>query len=73
MQKNDGEHGVLEGVLVAIQLTEDCAEIDVGVCQSLRVILLEFQFESLDEIGESSSHLASSPVVAGQVVIGGSL
>ncbi len=64
---------MLQGILVPIQLTQYCAEIEMRVCQRLWLVQLELEVQSLDEIGKGSADLASAAIVAGEVVEGGCL
>ena len=65
LQQDDGQHHVLQGIFVAVQLAEYCAEIEMSVREGLRLIDFELEFECLDEVGEGSSDFACSAVVTG--------
>lgn len=73
LEEDDREHDVLKGVLVAVELTEHGAEVEVGVGEGAGLFYFELYFQGLDEVGEGRSHFASAAVVAGEVVIGGGL
>ena len=56
---------------MAIKLTKHCTEVDMGICQSFRMVDFKFEVECLNEIGEGCADFASSPVVTSHIVIGG--
>ncbi len=64
---------MLEGVFMAIELAEHCAQVKVSICESGWLVQFEFELKGLDEVGKGSSDLACSSIVASQVIVGGCL
>jgi hypothetical protein len=63
----------LQGIFVSVQLTQYCAEIEMCVCQCLRLIQFELEVQCLDEIGKGSTDFPSAAIVAGEVIEGSGL
>jgi len=55
---------------VPIKLTENCTKIEMGIGQGFGLVDFEFKLECLDEVGQGCADLASSAIVAGQVIEG---
>lgn len=73
LQQDDRQHHVLQGVFVPVQLAEDCAQVQVSVCQGLRLLQAQLQFQSLDEVSQGCPDFSRPTVVARQVVISSGL
>lgn len=56
---------------MAIELTENCTQVEMGVGEGFGVLKFEFELKCLNKVGEGGSDFAGSAVVAGKVVIGG--
>lgn len=69
LQQNDGEHGMLLSIVVLVELAQHCAQVQVGVRQSRRLLHSEFQLQRLDQIRQGGPQLPRASVVAGQVVV----
>ena len=71
LEEDDRQHHVLQCVLMPIQLTEDCTQVEMSIGQGLRLIDLQLQLQRLDQIGQSSAYLACPAVVTGEVIKSG--
>lgn len=61
---------MLERVLVAVQLAQHCAQVQMGIGEGFRLLDAQLQLQGLDQVGEGRADFARSPIVAGQVVVG---
>lgn len=55
---------------MAIQLAQHCAQVEMGISQGPGLVDFELELQGLDEVRESSPHLARPSVVASHVIEG---
>ena len=73
LKEDDGQHGMLKRIIMAVQLAQHCAQIEVSVCQRPGLVQLQLQLQRLDQIRKGGLDLASASVIASEVIEGGGL
>jgi hypothetical protein len=69
LQQYNGQHGMLLGILVLIELAKHRTQVQMGICECGRLLHSKLKLQCLDQVRKGSPQLAGASVVTCEVVV----